>query len=305
MKQRFAPPAIPLQTLKTFSTPEEKNEPTVVPVEKVDIVEKSTSSIDGEDMEILVSEIDPSPYQPRIEFDDDELLSLADSIDEVGLINPIRVRQQINGRYELIAGERRTRAYQLLGRTTILAKVAKLTDEEAAIEALTENEARKNLCDYERGKSFDRILRSGAVASQGQLARKVGISKTAINRCLSFLKLPPSALAILDKYPSAIGGSTVSEFLEPELLGSADIIDQAITMIVQDGVTEIAAVKWAKAEVAKNKGKALLVPRQIIIGGVHYGDLKVEGRKMIISCQKNIDPEILWSKIQEALANQA
>lgn len=296
MKNRYDSPKVPLVAIQQFTDNE------VVKEEKADQSIQEPALVSNEKETYLpIKSIDPSPYQPRLEFDEDELQLLASSISEVGLLNPIRVRKLITGRYELIAGERRKRAYELLQKEAIPAIVVFATNEDAAIEALTENEARKDLCDYERGKSFDLILKSGAVSSQGLLSRKVGIPKTTIHRCLSFLKLPQEALSILDQYPSAIGGSTVKHFLEPGIIEFTDVIVDAINLVIHDGYTEVEAVEWARTKVASKKDAVVIAPRQVILNGVHYADLTIRGRSIYISCLRDVNPEDLWIKLSEAL----
>ena len=105
---------------------------------------------------IAISDIRPNPVQPRTEFDAKALQELADNIDKNGLLQPITVRQTAQG-YEIVAGERRFRATQLLGKTSIECKVKHITDQQNALLALSENLARKDLSDYETALAVEKI----------------------------------------------------------------------------------------------------------------------------------------------------
>lgn len=247
---------------------------------------------DKHDLEISLGSIDVSPYQPRLVFEEQAIRDLADSIEESGLINPILVRQKSNGRYELVAGERRFRAHQVLRRLTIKATLRKLSDEAACLEALTDNEARENLCDYERGRSYNRILTSGLVTSQGDLCRKIGVAKATVSRCLSYFKLPIEAIEILDKHPTVLGGTKAAEFASDYFSPHKEIVVEAIRMLAESRITEDAAMIWARTKVKAALGEDIPVTtRSLTVDGRRLGEFKVEGRKIVITCAKGVDPE--------------
>nr|WP_314623784.1 ParB/RepB/Spo0J family partition protein [uncultured Noviherbaspirillum sp.] len=247
---------------------------------------------DEHDLEISLGAIDVSPYQPRLVFEEEAIRELAESIEESGLINPILVRQKANGRYELVAGERRYRAHQVLRRLTIKATLRKLSDEAACLEALTDNEARENLCDYERGRSYNRILTGGLVKSQGDLCRKIGVAKATVSRCLSYFKLPPEAIEILDRHPTVLGGTKAAEFASDYFASHRDVVVEAIRMLAESQMTEDAALVWAKGKVKTALGLDVPIPtRSLTFAGRRLGEFKVEGRKIVITCAKGVDPE--------------
>lgn len=247
---------------------------------------------DEHDLEISLGAIDVSPYQPRLVFEEQAIRDLADSIEASGLINPVLVRQKSNGRYELVAGERRFRAHQVLRRLTIKATLRKLSDEAACLEALTDNEARENLCDYERGRSYNRILTSGLVKSQGELCRKIGVAKATVSRCLSYFKLPSEAIEILDKHPTVLGGTKAAEFASDYFSSHQEIVVEAIRMLAESHMTEDAAMIWARTKVKTLLGLDVPVStRSLTVDGRRLGEFKVEGRKIVITCAKGVDPE--------------
>jgi len=106
-------------------------------------------------IEVDLTSLDPNPDQPRQHFDQEELSSLAESIDRMGLKQPILVKQALGGRFTIAAGERRFRAHQLLGRETIFAIV---TDGDLDEIALIENLQRADLDAMEEARAFARLL---------------------------------------------------------------------------------------------------------------------------------------------------
>ncbi|MGI6587996.1 MAG: nucleoid occlusion protein [Peptococcia bacterium] len=139
--------------------------------------------------EIEIDLIRPNPYQPRRYFDSFQLEELAKSIKEFGIIQPILVRQQENY-YELIAGERRLRASQNIGRQTIPAIVRAMSDQEIAEIALIENLQREDLNYFEEAEGYKRLFQEFNL-TQEEMARRIGKSQSTIANKLRLLKLPP------------------------------------------------------------------------------------------------------------------
>ena len=162
--------------------------------------------------EIDVAAIEPNPEQPRRYFDKDELKGLADSIALYGLKQPILVRELPEGRYRLIAGERRWRAHQLLGRKTIYAI---LNDDYDSEISLIENIQRADLTPLELARGLKQLQeRTGATAEE--LAAKLGCRKPEVIRTLSLLRLPANILNeyeqdYLTKIPKAVLVEVASE----------------------------------------------------------------------------------------------
>ena len=127
-------------------------------------------------VEIPLTEIRSNPYQPRKNFDEKALLEFADSIKEHGVIQPIIVKKSIKG-YELIAGERRTRASKIAGKETIPAIIRDLTDQEMMEIALIENIQRENLNPIEEAEAFSKIIETSKI-TQEEAAKKFGKSRS-------------------------------------------------------------------------------------------------------------------------------
>ena len=129
-----------------------------------------------------ISEIYPNPFQPRIEFSDEELAELSQSIAENGLIQPVIVRKSDIIGYELIAGERRLRACKRLGMTEIPAVVKEVSDQESRKQAIIENLQRSNLNPIEEAKAYRSLI--------NELAKAMGKSRPYISNALRLLQLP-------------------------------------------------------------------------------------------------------------------
>jgi ParB family transcriptional regulator, chromosome partitioning protein len=141
--------------------------------------------------EIEVSAITPNPRQPRRSFDEEALDELAESIREVGLLQPVVVRAAGPGRYELIMGERRWRACQRAGLTEIGAIVKQTQDNELLRDALIENLHRQQLDPLEEAAAYQQLLDDFG-ATHEELAHKIGRSRPHISNTLRLLNLPPA-----------------------------------------------------------------------------------------------------------------
>lgn len=146
--------------------------------------------------EIDISLIDANPYQPRHEFDEDALSELAASIAEIGIIQPITLRDNGNGRYLIIAGERRWRASQLAGLETIPAYIRTADDENVMEMALVENIQRQDLNSIEIALAYQHLIDKYDL-TQEKLSDRVGKKRATIANYLRLLKLPaPVQVAI-------------------------------------------------------------------------------------------------------------
>ena len=141
--------------------------------------------------EIAVSAITPNPRQPRRAFDEDALEELAESIRQVGLLQPVVVRAAGSGRYELIMGERRWRASQRAGLTEIGAIVKQTQDNDLLRDALIENLHRQQLDPLEEAAAYQQLLDDFGTTHE-QLAQKIGRSRPHISNTLRLLNLPPA-----------------------------------------------------------------------------------------------------------------
>ena len=149
--------------------------------------------------EIAIAQIEPNPNQPRREFDEEALQELANSIREVGIIQPVTLRQVVDGRYQIIAGERRWRASQLAGLTSIPAYIRTVEDENVMEMALVENIQREDLNAIEIALAYQHLAESSGM-TQARISERVGKSRAAVTNYLRLLKLPAQVqMALKDK----------------------------------------------------------------------------------------------------------
>ncbi|MGW1890303.1 ParB/RepB/Spo0J family partition protein [Streptomyces sp. NPDC002004] len=160
--------------------------------------EPGTGLVDGLDRpagahfaEVPLDSISPNPRQPREVFDEDALAELVTSIQEVGLLQPVVVRQVESGRYELIMGERRWRACREAGLERIPAIVRATEDEKLLLDALLENLHRAQLNPLEEAAAYDQLLRDFN-CTHDQLADRIGRSRPQVSNTLRLLKLSPA-----------------------------------------------------------------------------------------------------------------
>lgn len=163
--------------------------------------EKVESSADDASSAILVdvavSAVAPNPNQPRVHFDEESLTELAGSIAEMGVLQPILVRPSgDDGTYELIAGERRWRAAQRAGLTSIPAVVRRTDDVSSVEQALVENLHRQDLTALEEAAAYQQLLEDFEL-THDQIASRVGKSRSAITNSIRLLGLPPAVQHLL------------------------------------------------------------------------------------------------------------
>ena len=148
--------------------------------------------------EIPIDEIEANPNQPRREFDETALGELAASIREIGIIQPITLHQISDNRYMIIAGERRWRASQLAGLTTIPAYVRTLDDASIMEMALVENIQREDLNVIEVALAYQQLMESEGM-TQEKVSQRVGKSRAAVTNTLRLLRLPAQVQMALQK----------------------------------------------------------------------------------------------------------
>ena len=148
---------------------------------------------------VRISMIEPDREQPRKQFNEEKLSELADNISQMGLLQPIIVRPaEVQGRYTIVAGERRWRAARIAGLSEIPVIVRELTPAEAAQYALIENLQREDLNPIEEAKAFKRLKESFSM-TQESIAKAVGKSRSAVANSMRLLDLEPECLEALEE----------------------------------------------------------------------------------------------------------
>ena len=154
----------------------------------MDLVQTATEQKQGEEiMELSIAEIQPNPFQPRLYFDPAQLEELSNSIREYGVLQPVIVRL-VDGKYQLVSGERRFRASMLAGKESIPALIRQLSDREVAEMALIENLQREDLNYFEEAEGYARLIQEFQI-TQEEVAKKMGKSQPTIANKLRLLQI--------------------------------------------------------------------------------------------------------------------
>ena len=157
--------------------------------DKSDNVSEEEEYHSDEVVQLSISKISPNQFQPRSIFNEDKIKELAQTIHTHGMIQPIVVRKSEDETYEIIAGERRWRAVQVLGWETISAIIRNMNDTETASVALIENLQREELTVIEEATAYAQLLELHTL-TQEALAQRLGKSQSTIANKLRLLKLP-------------------------------------------------------------------------------------------------------------------
>ena len=154
--------------------------------------------------EIPIEQIEPNPDQPRREFDQEAMQELATSIQNMGIIAPITLRQVSENRYQIIAGERRWRASQMAGLTSIPAYIRTADDESVMELALVENIQREDLNAIEIALAYEHLAETSGM-TQEKISERVGKSRTAVTNYMRLLKLPAQIQMALKNHEIDMG----------------------------------------------------------------------------------------------------
>jgi len=164
---------------------------------------------------LRVSEIEPNREQPRKNFDDESISTLADSIKQHGILQPLLVRPYGNG-YQIVAGERRWRAARMLGLSEVPVQIKEFSDAEAMQIALIENLQRENLNPIEEAKGYNELIESYDM-TQEEVAKTVGRSRSAVSNSVRLLSLPEEILEMLECGNISVGhGKALLSFDDEE-----------------------------------------------------------------------------------------
>ena len=250
-----------------------------VPVEKVveKVVEKSAEVM------VKVDEIEPNQMQPRKNFNEDALHELAESIKQVGVIQPL-ILQKENSYYRIIAGERRWRAARIAGLTEIPAIIKEYTPVEVIEIALIENIQREDLNPIEEAQAFQRLIQEFGL-KQDEAAEKVAKSRTAITNSLRLLKLDERVQQmIIDGMISSGHGRT--------LLGLPDKdLQYEIAMKIFDNSMSVRdterLVKTLTSQKAENQNTQQAIDHQLAYKNIEEKIKSIMGTKVSIKSKSN------------------
>lgn len=171
------------------------------------IPEVETSEEQGEIQQIAIKLIQPNPYQPRQQFDQERLEELAQSIKDFGLLEPVILRPRGEG-YQIVAGERRVRASELAGLTKIPAILRDYGDLEMMQVALIENLQRENLNPIEEAEGYQRLMKEFGF-TQSQVAESVGKKRSSVANTLRLLNLGQEERSLVEEGSLSLGHAKV------------------------------------------------------------------------------------------------
>lgn len=239
---------------------------------------------EGKLSELDINEIEPNKEQPRKDFDEEALSELADSISRHGLLQPIVVRPRPNGRYEIIAGERRWRACRLAGLYTVPALIKEMDELGAAEAALVENLQREDLNPYEEALGYSTLIERFSL-TQEDAAERVGKSRAAVANALRLLKLPEKMLNALREGKISAGharallaaeGEKQEELFRLALAGASVRSLEAMTKKKEKKEKKEAKVSNFHREVALSLKEVLHRPVTVKSGKGGKGTLTIE-----------------------------
>ena len=266
---------------------------------------------DGELLNLPITKVEPRADQPRSKFDEEKLQELADSIAQYGLIQPITVRKQDNGYYQIIAGERRWRASRLAGLVEVPVRVISADDRRVAELALVENLQREDLNPIEEALGYKSLIEEYGL-TQDEAAKSVGKSRPAVANAMRLLGLCPEVLKMVEEGKLSAGHARSLLPLEDasmQLSAAKNVIDNALSV----RKTEQLAAKLTRepkpekekenkisvdyaAEISTQLSKAL--GRKVkLTDGKHIGKIEIEfygadDREALISLLENMGRNI-------------
>lgn len=186
--------------------------------------------------EISVEQIDRNPYQTRSRFAEEALNELAASIKSSGVVQPVVVRPQPNGRYQLIAGERRWLASQRAGKASVPAIIRQVSNEQAMEMTIVENLQREDLNPMEQARAYDRLGREFNL-TQEQMAQRTGKDRSSVSNFLRLLKLPGGVQTLIEEEKLTFGHAKALMGLDsPEAM--AKLAQRVVTLSMSVRQTE-------------------------------------------------------------------
>lgn len=213
--------------------------------------------VEGYDIELLhLNQLRPNPYQPRHTFEPKALQELADSIQEHGVFQPIIVRKGIVG-YDILAGERRFRASQIAGLTTIPAIIKPFTEEQMMEIALLENLQREDLTIIEEAQAYQMLITNLAL-TQEALAKRVGKSRSHVTNTLRLLQLATNIQKKIE-----LGILTMGHTKILIGLGDDELIQQIVEIIIAENLSVRETEKLVRS-IQHNPTKKMPIQSQLL-----------------------------------------
>ncbi|MCP3711320.1 ParB/RepB/Spo0J family partition protein [Paraburkholderia sp. CNPSo 3274] len=251
--------------------------------------------------QLSVAAIAPNPWQPRRIFNEAKLSELAESIREVGQIQPIVVRRVESG-YQIVAGERRWRAHKVLGLDSIKAVVTDCSDSDMAVLAMVENVSRDDLSDYEISLSIRRTEKE--FPDRKRLAEALGLSRSGLFQFLSFDKLPAFILKDLDIQPRLLGAnaaeaivSAIRKFGEVGLSAAREVWHDVVSGDLEQGKAAAAIKLLATRGAASATANERSIDK-FFAGKEHAGSITKDVNGFTIKFKPGVMTEDLEAQIR-------
>ncbi len=210
--------------------------------------------------EVAVELIDPNPYQTRRRINEEALKELADSVRASGVVQPIMLRPGANGRFQLVAGERRWLASKRAGKLTVPAVIKQISNEQAMEITIVENLQREDLNPIEQARAFERLSREFNL-TQEQIATRTGKDRASIANFIRLLKFPPAVQDALESGALTFGHGKVLG----ALTGFPDQLQKAVERVISKGLSvrqteEMVSELLNPETAARRRTKAALDP---------------------------------------------
>ena len=234
-----------------------------------------------------LQKIEPNRLQPRKSFNEEELASLADSIRQHGVIQPLLVRPMPDGSYQLVAGERRWRASRMAGLTEVPVVIKELSDDEAMALALIENLQREDLNAIEEAQGIKALMDTLSL-TQDEAAERVGKSRPAVANALRLLKLPDSVIALVSDGKLSPGHARALLGFKDE----QDIIETA-DLIIEKGLTVRDVEKLVKKRNKEPKAEKPAARRASYYDEVELALTDFLGRKVKVGTKPGKESGVL------------
>ena len=228
---------------------------------------------------LRVSELEPNRDQPRKQFSDEAIQTLADSIQQYGMIQPILVRP-LGLNYQIVAGERRWRAARMLGMDEVPVVIRELTDEETMAVALIENLQREDLNPLEEANAYAQLMDMFHL-TQEEVAKRVGKSRSAVANSLRLLKLPEDVKTLVEDGGLSAGHARALLGISDEKLLSETAAKAA------DGKLSVRALEKIAADSEKTEKRTKFSHKDIFYKEIEISLESRLGRRVTVAAGKN------------------
>ncbi|MEB8475921.1 ParB/RepB/Spo0J family partition protein [Acidithiobacillus ferriphilus] len=289
--------------------------PAAIPIANNDAEESAAQpgnvTVDGHHPEeaaqyqVDISLLYPGRFQPRFSISQEGIDDLASDIDRIGkLLNPVNVRPDDCGRYEIIAGERRWRACTLLGWQKIPVTLIGNDEKMAIMASLSENIQRQDLSEMEIGLYLKRMLDEGIAPTKRELAVKVGIDRRSLYKYLAFTELSPSLQQTIRQAPSLFAAYTAEIMVDLCRNGHTDRVQQAAHLITQGKLNTSTMRAWVTGhDRSRDPERRPIVRDGVRVGTVSFG--KDEMRIRLSPGIQDIPQEELAAMISAAILSRS